>query len=132
MAIPYLLRWVSPLPLALPPLRLQYYYAFMHLAHKSFYEPTFTCSFDGLVIHISFILLIVEASSPSYTFLAAARPFKFFRFLKLKRSYRDIMRTLFVLSHRLLSAIILLVLIYYFFAIIGLEFFSDAVYENCW
>ena len=89
-------------------------------------------SVDGLIILTSFVLLIVEASSPAYSFLAVFRPIKFFRLLRLKRRYRDIMRTLVVLSYRLFSVGILLIVIYYSFAIIGMEFFHDTVKENCW
>ena len=91
-----------------------------------------TLSFDFLIVFTSFFLLIVEASSPAYSVVVVFRPIKFIRLLRLKRRYRDIMNTLVVLSQRLISVGILLVIIYYFFSIIGMEFFHDAVKQNCW
>ncbi len=89
-------------------------------------------SVDALVILTSFVLLIVEAVSPAYSFLAVFRPVKFIRLLHLKRRYREISKTLYSLSERLVSVGLLLFVIFYAFAIIGMEFFSKAVFEGCW
>ena len=58
--------------------------------------------------------------------------FNYFRLLRLKRRHRDIMDTLVVLVPRLISIALLLVVIYYFFAIIGIETLHDRVTEGCW
>ncbi len=87
---------------------------------------------DTLVILTSFVLLIVEAVSPAYSMLAVFRPVKFIRLLRLKRRYRDIINTLYVLSRRLISVGLLLLVVYYAFAIIGMEFLSEKVFEGCW
>ena len=70
------------------------------------------------------------------------------RLLRLRKRYYDIMNTVFVLGHRLLryisvylsisqytlsySVLLLLFVIYYFFAIIGMEIFQGKVYVGCW
>ena len=54
------------------------------------------------------------------------------RLLRLKRRHRDIMDTLAVLIPRLVSIGVLLVVIYYFFAIIGIETLHDRVMAGCW
>ena len=54
------------------------------------------------------------------------------RLLRLKRRHRDIMDTLVVLIPRLVSVGILLVVVYYFFAIIGIETLHDRVVAGCW
>ena len=53
------------------------------------------------------------------------------RLIRLKRYYRDIMNTMVALAPRLLSIFILILIIYYSFAIIGLEFFSFKVSRGC-
>ena len=98
----------------------------------SYCHLTSTYRVDGLVILTSFILLIVEATDPAYSYLAVFRPIKFFRILRLKKRFRDIMSTLALLSYRIFSAFVLLFVIYYAFAIIGMEFLKYAVKEDCW
>ncbi len=78
------------------------------------------------------MLLILEAVSPAYSGLAVFRPVKFIRLLYLKRRYRDISKTLYSLSRRLISVGLILLVVYYAFAIIGMEFFNEAVSEGCW
>lgn len=94
------------------------------------YFRKFWNSFDFIVILGSSIGLFLELD-PSYHFLAAIRPIKLIRLLRLKRRYRDIINTLLVLTPRLISVGLLLVVIYYIFAIIGLEFFEGKVGPMC-
>ena len=54
------------------------------------------------------------------------------RLLRLKRRHRDITDTLIVLVPRLISVAILLVVVYYFFSIIGIETLNGVVTEGCW
>ncbi|XP_064391757.1 two pore channel protein 1-like isoform X2 [Halichondria panicea] len=86
---------------------------------------------DFLVILTSFVLLILEAVSPAHSVLAVFRPVKFIRLLHLKRRYHGISKILYSLSQRLISVGLLLLIVYYAFAIIGMEFFSEAVFEGC-
>ena len=53
------------------------------------------------------------------------------RLFKIKRRYRDVLGTLFVLFQRLMSLIIVIILVYYFFAIIGMEIFLGTDLRNC-
>ena len=53
------------------------------------------------------------------------------RLFKIKRRYRDVLGTLFVLFQRLMSLVIVIVLVYYFFAIIGMEVFLGMDLRNC-
>ena len=53
------------------------------------------------------------------------------RLFKIKRRYRDVLGTLFVLFQRLMSLVIVIVLVYYFFAIIGMEVFLGKDLRNC-
>ncbi len=84
------------------------------------------------MILTSFVLLILEAVSPAHSVLAVFRPVKFIRLLHLKRRYREIINTLYVLSRRLITVGLLILVVYYAFAIIGMEFLSDTVFEGCW
>ena len=53
------------------------------------------------------------------------------RLVRLKGRYRDIMNTIIELTPRLLSVMLLLVIIYYAFAITGMEFLFDKVHQGC-
>lgn len=55
----------------------------------------------------------------------------FHRLLRLKRRYRDLMNTMVALTPRLLSVCILIIIIYYAFSIIGMEFLYDTVRQGC-
>ena len=57
---------------------------------------------------------------------------EFPRVLRLKRRFRDIGSTTIVLLPRLANIVILLICIYYFFAIIGIELLNGTVYRGCW
>ncbi len=98
--------------------------------HHPLYSPPLRL--DTLMILTSFVLLILEAVSPAHSVLVVFRPIKFIRLLCLKRRYRDIINTLYVLSRRLISVGLLLFVVYYAFAIIGMEFLSNSVFEGCW
>ena len=54
------------------------------------------------------------------------------RVLRLKRRYRDIANTTVALIPRLANVALLLVVVYYFFAIIGIETLNGRVYRGCW
>ncbi len=100
--------------------------------HPLYPPPPHPLRVDTLVILTSFVLLILEAVSPAHSVLVVFRPVKFIRLLRLKRRYRDIINTLYVLSRRLISVGLLLFVVYYTFAIIGMEFLSNSVFEGCW
>ena len=54
------------------------------------------------------------------------------RLLRLKRRYRDIMSTIVYLAPKMLTVAVFLGIVYYFFAIIGVEFLSGKVFKGCW
>ncbi|XP_019852736.1 PREDICTED: two pore calcium channel protein 1-like isoform X2 [Amphimedon queenslandica] len=91
--------------------------------------------FDFIIILLSVIFLIIEADAgPSHKalrYLIVFRPIKFLRLLRLRRRYYDIMNTVFVLGHRLLSVLLLIFVIFYFYAIIGMEVFAGKVFVGC-
>lgn len=62
------------------------------------------------------------------------REFSFFRLLrlfKLKKRYRDIFGTLVLLSPLMWSTTVVMLVMYYFFSIIGMEFFAPYDLRNC-
>lgn len=57
--------------------------------------------------------------------------FRLLRIFKLKKRYRDIFGTLVLLSPLMWSTAIVMMVMYYFFAIIGMELFSEYDLRNC-
>ncbi|KAH9376766.1 hypothetical protein HPB48_010938 [Haemaphysalis longicornis] len=53
------------------------------------------------------------------------------KLFQLKKSYHDVLGTVFILMPRFVSVGLVLVIVYYFFAIIGIEVFSQYVMEDC-
>lgn len=54
------------------------------------------------------------------------------RVLRLKRRYRDIGSTTIVLLPKLANMVVLLFVVYYFYAIVGIEAFNGGVFKGCW
>ncbi|KAL1502412.1 hypothetical protein ABEB36_007557 [Hypothenemus hampei] len=69
----------------------------------------------------SLLLLI----SPGFTVVVILRPLRILRLFKIKKRYRDIFGTLVLLSPLMWSTAIVMMVMYYFFAIVGMELFSD-------
>lgn len=88
---------------------------------------TFDLSVTLLAIFGSFLLLI----SPGFTVVVILRPLRILRLFKIKKRYRDIFGTLVLLSPLMWSTAVVMMVMYYFFAIVGMELFSDYVLENC-
>ncbi|XP_063396225.1 two pore channel protein 1-like isoform X1 [Mytilus trossulus] len=87
--------------------------------------------FDFVVTGTSVIGLLGEFFDDSFYFIIVLRPFKLLRLFKVKERYRDVLGTLFVLFTRLISLAIVIILVYYFFAIIGMEMFLHTNLRNC-
>ncbi|KRT86811.1 ion channel, partial [Oryctes borbonicus] len=68
---------------------------------------------------------------PSFTAVVVLRPLRLLRLFKLKKRYRDIFGTLVLLSPLMWSTAIVMMVVYYFFAIIGMELFSKYDLRNC-
>ncbi|XP_061183466.1 two pore channel protein 1-like [Saccostrea echinata] len=87
--------------------------------------------FDFLVTVTSVIGLLGEYFNDSFFYITVLRPFRLLRLFKMKRSYRDVLGTLFILFSRLLSLVVVIMLVYYFFAIIAMECFLYVDLKNC-
>lgn len=59
------------------------------------------------------------------------RLLRFLRVLRIKKRFRDVFGTAAILVPQLFSVSIVMILIYYFFAIIGMELFSQYDLKNC-
>jgi two pore calcium channel protein 1 len=93
---------------------------------------------DFSVIVVSFIALCFETLCDTnsdarifFCYLVVIRPIKLFRILQVRKRYYNIMNTMFTLFHRLLSVCLVLFVMYYFFAIIGMEVFSGKLFVGC-
>ncbi|XP_048257055.1 two pore calcium channel protein 1-like isoform X1 [Haliotis rufescens] len=87
--------------------------------------------FDFLVTVISVIGVLLEILDDSFYYIIVLRPFRLLRLFKIKRRYRDVLGTLFVLFSRLTSLAVVIIMVYYFFAIIGMEMFLNVDLKNC-
>ncbi|XP_051538677.1 two pore channel protein 1-like isoform X2 [Myxocyprinus asiaticus] len=88
--------------------------------------------FDFSVTVFAFLGLIVLAfeMEPFY-FIVVLRPLQLLRLFKIKQRYRNVLDTMFELFPRMASLGLTLIIFYYSFAIVGMEFFADVVYPNC-
>uniref|UniRef100_A0A673LI99 Two pore calcium channel protein 1-like n=1 Tax=Sinocyclocheilus rhinocerous TaxID=307959 RepID=A0A673LI99_9TELE len=88
--------------------------------------------FDFSVTVFAFLGLIALAfdMEPFY-FILVLRPFQLLRLFKIKQRYRNVLDTMFELFPRMASLGLTLIIFYYSFAIVGMEFFADVVYPNC-
>ncbi|XP_055080265.1 two pore channel protein 1 isoform X2 [Periophthalmus magnuspinnatus] len=88
--------------------------------------------FDFSVTVFAFLGLIALAfdMEPFY-FIVILRPFQLLRLFKIKQRYRNVLDTMFELFPRMASLGLTLIIFYYSFAIVGMEFFADVVYPNC-
>ncbi|XP_014225608.1 two pore calcium channel protein 1-like isoform X2 [Trichogramma pretiosum] len=68
---------------------------------------------------------------PSAVLFVVFRPLRTLRLFKMKKRYRDVFGTLVILTPLMLSTAIVMLVLYYFFAIIGMELFSGHDMRNC-
>uniref|UniRef100_A0A673CWH9 Voltage-dependent calcium channel protein TPC1 n=1 Tax=Sphaeramia orbicularis TaxID=375764 RepID=A0A673CWH9_9TELE len=88
--------------------------------------------FDFSVTVFAFLGLIALAfdMEPFY-FIVVLRPLQLLRLFKIKQRYRNVLDTMFELFPRMASLGLTLIIFYYSFAIVGMEFFAGVVYPNC-
>ncbi|KAM9744105.1 two pore channel protein 1 isoform 1-T1 [Menidia menidia] len=88
--------------------------------------------FDFSVTVFAFLGLIALAfnMAPFY-FIVVLRPLQLLRLFKIKQRYRNVLDTMFELFPRMASLGLTLIIFYYSFAIVGMEFFADVIYPNC-
>ncbi|ESO09870.1 hypothetical protein HELRODRAFT_167688 [Helobdella robusta] len=87
--------------------------------------------FDCVVTLVSIIGIIMEAvlfsglGNDKLYIVVILRPLRIIRLFKMKKSFRDIFGALFILLPRMTSLAIAMLLLYYTFAIIGMELFAQ-------
>jgi len=75
-------------------------------------------------------ILLTELGMPSF-YIVILRPLRLLRLFKLKKRFRDVFGTFVILLPRLNCAIIVLIFMYYFYGIIGVEIFNGYKLQNC-
>ncbi|OAD53411.1 Two pore calcium channel protein 1 [Eufriesea mexicana] len=65
------------------------------------------------------------------TFFVLFRPLRLLRLFKMKKRYRDVFGTLVILTPLMSSTAVVMLVLYYFFAIIGMELFAGYNMRNC-
>ncbi|XP_034025451.1 two pore calcium channel protein 1-like [Thalassophryne amazonica] len=88
--------------------------------------------FDFSVTVFAFLGLVALAfNMEPFYFIVVLRPLQLLRLFKIKQRYRNVLDTMFELFPRMASLGLTLIIFYYSFAIVGMEFFADVVYPNC-
>ncbi|NXA02543.1 TPC1 protein, partial [Nesospiza acunhae] len=88
--------------------------------------------FDFSVTLFAFLgLMALAFNMEPFYFIVVLRPLQLLRLFKLKKRYRNVLDTMFELFPRMASLGLTLLIFYYCFAIIGMEFFAGVVYPNC-
>uniref|UniRef100_A0AAY4ETL7 Voltage-dependent calcium channel protein TPC1 n=1 Tax=Denticeps clupeoides TaxID=299321 RepID=A0AAY4ETL7_9TELE len=88
--------------------------------------------FDFLVTVIAFLGLIATAfNMEPFYFIVILRLLQLLRLFKIKQRFRNVLDTMFELFPRMASLGLTLIIFYYSFAIVGMEFFADVIYPNC-
>ncbi|XP_075219021.1 two pore calcium channel protein 1-like isoform X4 [Lycorma delicatula] len=75
--------------------------------------------------------VIIINMFPSFTCVVVLRPLRLLRLFKIKKRYRDIIGTLALLTPLMCSTAVVMLVLYYFFAIIGMELFAGYDMRNC-
>ena len=68
---------------------------------------------------------------PEAVFFVAFRPLRMLRLFKIKKRYRDVFGTLVILFPLMCSTVVVMLVLYYFYAIIGMELFAGYDLRNC-
>ncbi|XP_068095980.1 two pore channel protein 1 [Hyperolius riggenbachi] len=76
-------------------------------------------------------LLALAFDMKPFYFIVVLRPLQLLRLFKLKKRYRTVLDTMFELLPRMASLGLTLLIFYYSFSIVGMEFFSGVLYPNC-
>lgn len=89
-------------------------------------------TFDLAATVLFIITIVVVKFVPSWDeLLTFVRPLRLLRLFKLKKRYRDVFGTVFILVPPMSSAAVVILLMYYFYSIIGMELFASAPLRNC-
>ncbi|XP_052801255.1 two pore calcium channel protein 1-like isoform X1 [Mya arenaria] len=87
--------------------------------------------FDFMVTVCSLAGVLGETVNDSFYYVIILRPLRLLRLFKVKKRYRDVLGTLFMLINRLSGLIVVIMLVYYFFAIVAMEMFHNEDLTNC-
>lgn len=87
--------------------------------------------FDCLITLMGIVSIVLTEMAIQSSYIMILRPLRLLRLFKVKKRFRDVFGTFIILLPRLNSAMIILVLVYYFFGIIGVETFANYQLENC-
>lgn len=87
--------------------------------------------FDMATSIMMYIAAFAIRTFPLATFLVVFRTLPTLRLFKIKKRYRDVFGTLVILSPQMCSTAIVMLVLYYFFAIIGMEMFAGYDMRNC-
>ncbi|CAG9791274.1 unnamed protein product [Diatraea saccharalis] len=87
--------------------------------------------FDLSVTLLALMGAVLLTIAPGLFIVVIFRPLRLMRLYKLKKRYRDVFGTLVLLSPLMSSAGCVMLVMYYFFAIVGMELFGDSDLKNC-
>lgn len=88
--------------------------------------------FDFSVTMLALLgLLALAFDMKPFYFIVVLRPLQLLRLFKLKKRYRTVLDTMLELLPRMASLGLTLLIFYYSFSIVGMEFFSGVLYPNC-
>ncbi|KAL0868052.1 hypothetical protein ABMA27_008699 [Loxostege sticticalis] len=87
--------------------------------------------FDLSVTLLALMGAVMLTIAPGLFIVVIFRPLRLMRLYKLKKRYRDVFGTLVLLSPLMSSAGCVMLVMYYFFAIVGMELFAQHDLRNC-
>ncbi|CAH2052635.1 unnamed protein product, partial [Iphiclides podalirius] len=87
--------------------------------------------FDLSVTLLALMGAVLLSIAPKLFIVVMFRPLRLMRLYKLKKRYRDVFGTLVLLSPLMSSAGCVMLVMYYFFAIVGMELFAGYDLKNC-
>ncbi|CAH1802030.1 unnamed protein product [Owenia fusiformis] len=87
--------------------------------------------FDFFVTMAALVGILGKLFNKNLYYIVILRPFRLLRLFKMKARYRDVLGTLFILLSQMMSLALAMILLYYFFAIVGMELFSKYDLRDC-
>merc|ERR1712142_496654 len=87
--------------------------------------------FDFVITIMGIVSIVLTEMQIQSSYIMILRPLRLLRLFKLKKRFRDVFGTFVILLPRLNCAIIVLICMYYFYGIIGVEIFNGYKLQNC-
>lgn len=89
-------------------------------------------TFDFVITILALLGLITETFGVSFSFIFILRSLRLLKLFELKKRYKDIMGTfLFIIMKRFGSVSMVVLIVFYFYGIIGMELFSKYDLRDC-